>query len=155
MLNIKKSINDDITELKKTVLESFVQASLEEFGNENTLPPGVKDGSMIIDGIEKKTSFTIFWENKIVGGIIIELREPENHYLQTLWISPDYQNKGIGILSIEFLETTYPEAISWNLETPRTSTKNRSFYENLGYKKIGEQTFEGTDFSLIEYKKVM
>ncbi len=37
MLKIRKSITEDIQELKDTLLESFVQASIDDFGNDPSL----------------------------------------------------------------------------------------------------------------------
>lgn len=153
MLTIKKSTTDDIQKLKETLLESFVQASIDDYGNETTLPPGVSDGSQIDNGLEEKTTFTLLWDQTIVGGIIVELKETKEHYLQTLWVSTAYQNKGIGKNAVTFLEENYPDAKSWILETPSEAKRNRRFYEKLGYQIIGEQTFENSPFVLINYKK--
>ncbi|MHA2030809.1 MAG: GNAT family N-acetyltransferase [Candidatus Kariarchaeaceae archaeon] len=155
MITIRHSNTKDIPELKETVLESFTQAGIDDFGDEKILPPGVADGTLITKGFEEKTPFTIMWHNKIVGGIIIDLNENKDHYLQGLWILSEYQNKGIGKRAIKFLEDKYPDAISWHLETPEASKRNLRFYENLGYKKIGEQRFKESKVVLYNYKKDM
>ncbi|OLS18408.1 MAG: hypothetical protein HeimC2_44630 [Candidatus Heimdallarchaeota archaeon LC_2] len=155
MLTIRNSISEDIQELKDTLLESFVQASIDDFGNKTSLPPGVSDGSQIDNALEKKTTFTILWDSKIVGGIIIELKESKEHYLQTIWVMTKFQNKGIGKNAIAFLEDKFPDAKSWVLETPSVAKRNRRFYEKLGYKVIGEQRFDNSPVILINYKKEM
>lgn len=155
MLTVRKSVAKDTKVLKETLLESFVQASINDFGNKTSLPPGVSDGSQIDNALEKQTPYTLLWHNKIVGGIIIELRESKEYYLQTLWVVTEYQNKGIGKNVIAFLEKTYPDAQSWVLETPSVASRNRRFYEKLGYKIIGEQRIESSPVVLINYKKEM
>ena len=153
MLTIRKSNEDEKSALKKTLLESFVQASLEDYGNKTNLPPGVADGSQIDKIGEDKIIFSLLWDKQIVGGIIIELKESKENYLQTLWVIPKYQNKGIGKDAINFLEKKYPDTKAWVLETPSLATRNRHFYEKLGYKKIGEVKFDNHPVVLINYKK--
>lgn len=153
MLKIRKSVANDIPRLKETLLESFVQASIVDYNNKTTLPPGVADGSHIDKLDESKTMYTLLWNEISIGGIIIELKDSKEHYLQTLWVHPDHQNKGIGKNVITFLENTYPDAKAWVLETPSLAKRNRQFYEKLGYKEIGEHRVDNSPVVLINYKK--
>ena len=155
MLTIRASETSDKQDLKDTLLESFVQASINDYGNDKTLPPGVSDGSQIDNGMNNKTVLTILWDKKIIGGIIIELNDSKEYNLQTLWVLTEFQNKGIGKYAISYLEEKYPDAKSWVLETPSEAKRNRRFYEKLGYKKIGEQRFDNGQFVLINYRKQM
>ncbi len=155
MLSIKKSLIEDIPALKDTAKKSFAQAGIDDFGDETIMPPGVSDGKIIDNLLEKYTTFTLRWEKEIVGGIGFELKESTDHFLHLLWIVPEHQKKGIGRKAMEFLENTNPDTNSWNLETPQTSERNVKFYEGLGYKEVGQQSFENSKVVLIEYRKEM
>ena len=128
---------------------------IDDFGDEKIIPPGVSDGKIIENLFEKYVTFTLRWDDKIVGGIGFELKESKDHFLHLLWIVPEHQKQGIGKKAMRFLEIAHPDCKSWNLETPEASESNIRFYERLGYKKVGEQSFENSSVVLINYKKEM
>ena len=81
--------------------------------------------------------FTLYWGDKIIGGVDIRKRS-ENHYrLNRIYIDPSFQNKGLGYQAILGLEKIYEDAKVWDLDTPQHSYGNQHLYEKLGYKKIG------------------
>jgi len=49
-----------------------------------------------------------------------------------IYVSPEYKNKGIGQMAIEYMEQLHP-ADKWILDTPKVSPKNKHFYEKCGY----------------------
>ncbi|MDD6794386.1 MAG: GNAT family N-acetyltransferase [Clostridiaceae bacterium] len=48
-------------------------------------------------------------------------------------VIPEYENKGIGQKAVKFLESQFPEAKHWSLETPADKLRNHHFYKKLGY----------------------
>jgi ribosomal protein S18 acetylase RimI-like enzyme len=52
----------------------------------------------------------------------------------SIYILPEYKNRGIGKMAIEYMEKIHP-ADKWILDTPKISPKNKSFYEKCGYKQ--------------------
>ena len=131
MPKISPSVEEDISELKKSVLSSFINASIDLENNKN-LPPGVQDGSIIDDAFNikhGKTIFTVKYNGKNVGGIIVKINDDMHNYLHTLWLTSEVQNKGFGQIVIEFIENKYLNTISWSLETPKNATRNIYFYK--------------------------
>jgi GNAT superfamily N-acetyltransferase len=62
-----------------------------------------------------------------------------------IYVLPEYKNKGIGKMAIEYMEKLHP-AEKWVLDTPKISPKNKHFYEKCGYT-------QGSSGSLNVYSK--
>ncbi len=146
---------DDAEALQRTLVAAFEGASVEDFGVEGVLPPGIEDGSMIEEAYDGQTMYAIRDGDAVVGGIIVEPREDGEMYLQTLWVDPDRQRGGVGSEALAFLEAEHPDATAWTLETPKLSERNRAFYERHGYEVAKEVGVEGTEVVLLNYRKEM
>lgn len=151
---IERADRADTAALQRTLLAAFEGASVEDFGVEGVLPPGVEDGSMVETAFDDQTIYAIRDEGAVVGGIIVEERPDDEMFLQTLWVDPDHQRKRLGSRAMAFLEARYPEATAWSLETPKRSERNRRFYEEHGYRVVDEQG-EEPQVVLLTYRKEM
>jgi ribosomal protein S18 acetylase RimI-like enzyme len=102
--------------------------------------------------IEEFEYFTIYCDDKIIGGADIRKRS-ENHYrLNRIYMDPSFQNQGLGYKAIRVLESYFKEAKLWELDTPKDGYGNQHLYEKLGYKKTGEHVV--TDkLTLFDYIK--
>lgn len=155
MISIEPSDPEDTAELNRTLYDAFREASMEDFGVEGVIPPGVDDGSMVESAFEEQTIYTIRDENAVIGGIIVEDRSSDEMFLQTLWVESEHQRMGVGSEAMTFLEETYPDVAAWSLETPKASTRNRRFYEKHGYRVVAEDGTEGEQVVLLTYRKEM
>lgn len=96
--------------------------------------------------------FTIYCDDKIIGGADIR-RRSENHYrLNRIYIDPSFQNKGLGYQAILLIEKNYKDAKIWDLDTPQYSYGNQHLYEKLGYKKVSEHVVSDK-LTLFDYLK--
>lgn len=154
MVTFEAASEGDAPSLKRTLFAAFNQASLEDFGVEGVLPPGVEDGSMVETAFDEQTMFAIRSEEGIIGGIIVEPRPSNEMFLQTLWVAPDHQRTQVGSRAMTFLEEQYPEVTAWSLETPKRSERNRRFYEQHGYRIVDEEG-DPDEVVLLTYRKKM
>lgn len=153
MVTFEPADRDDAPALKRTLAAAFGVASVEDFGVEGVLPPGVADGSMVETAFEEQTMYAVRGGGDVVGGVIVEPRPAGEMYLQTLWVDPDRQRAGIGSRALAFLEAEYPDTTAWSLETPKRSERNRRFYEQHGYRVVEEQGVDGEAVVLLTYRK--
>jgi len=116
-------------------------------------PPGYDSLDIVIEDIQEHLYTKIIYEGQIVGGFLVEDCGDGHFHLATLYIDPDYHNKGVGSQTMQFIEATYPARL-WTLDTPVYATRNQHFYEKFGYVKIGEKVFSD-DVPLITYQKTM
>lgn len=65
--------------------------------------------------------------------------EADTCHLDCLCVIPQYENQGIGEKAVEFIESQFPNAKSWHLETPSDKKRNHYFYRKCGYGIIDEK----------------
>ncbi|MCP4763884.1 MAG: GNAT family N-acetyltransferase [archaeon] len=137
-------------------------------------PPGYDDGSFLMkwglsSEYEKVRHFykiiLVKEEEKeeeeeiTIGAFIVFVIPDGKNFLGTIFIDPDYQDKGIGTKAMKYIFSTFP-AKEWQLETPEWSKKNHHFYEKEGFIKIEEKwdpelnEEKGGAFSYIYNKKM-
>ena len=84
--------------------------------------------------------------SQVVGGIIVFRKATREYELGRIFLTPAYQNQGIGTRAFEFLWQTYPLAKRWTLGTPKWNRRTRHFYKKVGLSEIGEDEHEGVLF---------
>jgi len=157
-VQLDHATKEDIPELTRVMTLAFDDDSQKHLGKPKGGPPGYDNGDFFRKWMPYKESVTykIIVESKTIGGIIVWIYKHGRNVLGTVFVDPDYQNRGIGTLAWSLIEETYPDTKSWNLGTPSWATKNHHFYEKNGFKKIREEPVEdipgGVSFI---YSKVM
>lgn len=94
----------------------------------------------MLESIARKQVYLIRREGQTVGDIIVSDLGGGNYYLGCICVLPAYENKGIGQLTMRFLDFTFPQAKHWALETPADKTRNHYFYRKHGYTVTREYT---------------
>lgn len=149
IIKITKAQQEDAKELTSVSQAAFdddVHYGAPQAGG----PPGYRSASWHTRMILNCDVYKIVAENghfdrlnfdklsdRIIGGIIVYQKKAGHMELGRMFIHPDYQNQGIGAQAIRFLEETYPDAHLWTLDTPAWNTRNRHFYEKMGYTLTG------------------
>ncbi|MHA1970100.1 MAG: GNAT family N-acetyltransferase [Candidatus Hodarchaeales archaeon] len=152
----KVANKEDIPTLTALMTRTFDDDTQKHLGEPKGGPPGYDTGEFFerwMIGQEASTGYKIILDDKIIGAFIVFIFDHGNNNLGTIFIDPDYQNKGIGKKVWKYIEEKYPETKSWILDTPEWAKRNHHFYEkNCGFKKIEERPEEGVGKSFI-FKK--
>lgn len=82
------------------------------------------------------TTYKIIYNKVLVGQIRIKETEPNTYYIGCFGIIPKYQNKNIGQDVFKLIKNKYPNAKTWQLETPFEKKGNLHFYNKLGFEII-------------------
>lgn len=77
--------------------------------------------------------YKILIDDHIIGGFWFFNSNVKHAYLSRIFIDPEFQQKGIGRKSFEFLFQNYPEIKAWSLQTPIWNTRTPKFYSKLGF----------------------
>lgn len=115
-----------ITDMQK----AFKKAFIEEFGDsgEEVITKEEIEESFHAEGAE---SYNIIYEERIVGGVVIEIHPDTNrNILSLLFINVDEHNKGIGAAAWQSVEQLHPETEVWETCTPYFEIRNIHFYCN-------------------------
>jgi N-acetylglutamate synthase-like GNAT family acetyltransferase len=135
-LNFRKFEENDVTLFGQMFKNSFDKDSQIHLG-ENCGPDGYDNGDFLKKWYLHKdvTSYAIFRENTPIGGIAVWINKNNENYLGNVFIDPDLQNKGIGLMIWKYIEQKYPNTKVWRTDTPGFSTRNHYFYVNkCGFK---------------------
>jgi GNAT superfamily N-acetyltransferase len=151
-LEIEPLTIQDLQIAKQTLYLAFTGISEHYLGHPNAVPPWLGNDEKILQWIAKKGFFKASIEDRLVAGFQIDVQDPDNSWLNIIWVSPEEQGKGIGQEIWNYLESTYDETSIWYLETPEFAISNQHFYEKLGFvKQMIQETDLGTN--LILYRK--
>lgn len=102
--------------------------------------------------ILNRIAYKIISNDQIIGNIGIRDNNDSTYYLGCLCVIPRYENKGIGQEAIKFIESEFPDASVWTLETPADKTKNHYFYKKAGYTIVNEYMDGSVKLVLFEKK---
>lgn len=157
--NLKYEIarENDISELTKVMTLTFDHDTQVHLGEPKGGPPGYDTGEFFQRWMieeEDAIGYKIILGERIIGAFIVFISKTGNNVLGSMFILPEYQNMGIGTRTWQYIEETYPNALSWTLETPSWTTRNHHFYEKkCGFSKTREEPLEGAPGTLFIYRK--
>lgn len=144
----------DIPALTAVMTRSFDDDTQRFQGEPEGGPEGYNTGDFFRRFMGPGSCYKIMLDDVLIGAFIVFRDYPEkgSNVLGTIFLDPEYQNRGIGTQVMEYIHDSFP-ARRWVLDTPEWHTRNRHFYEKLGYHKIGERKEPRAGFSLWIYQK--
>jgi GNAT superfamily N-acetyltransferase len=158
-LSFEEITGDDIPELTTVMTRAFDDDAQKHLGLERGGPPGYDNGGFFREwlfGYEQSVGYKALSEDRIIGAIIVWILEGDHNILGTMFVDPDYQDRGVGTRMWQFIEATYPETKSWRLATPSWATKNHYFYEvKCGFQQVESDPMLPISEDELAYRKDM
>ena len=149
----------DIPEVTLVMKRAFDDDAQKYLGQESGGPPGYDNGDFFRQWLlpyDESVGYKIIAGEEIIGGIIVWILPEAHNILGTVFVDPDYQDRGVGQAVWQYIEKTYPDTISWSLGTPVWATKNHHFYEKCGFVKVDQDPLiKPEDDSLIFRKELL
>ncbi|HET6872291.1 MAG TPA: GNAT family N-acetyltransferase [Sporolactobacillaceae bacterium] len=99
--------------------------------------------------------YKIFADDVLVGGICVYWKEDIQFWISPIFISPEFQGRGIAQKTMALMEAQFPQAISWELKTILEEKRNCYLYEKMGYRMTGDQKMLNETMTLVHYKKII
>ena len=152
-LLLDKAKTTDCKSIYKMQISGF-KALLDKYQDFETNP-----GAETFDYIKERFNdpFTDYYiiklKNQDVGYIRIVRLNEETCVLSQIVILPEYQNNGYAQLAIRNVETLYPYAKHWVLDTIKQEQKLCCLYEKMGYKQTLNMEHIKDGMDIIYYAK--
>ena len=97
--------------------------------------------------------FKITLENSLVGSVHVYPKSPGVMRLHMINILDEFQGKGIAQQVMMRMESMYPEAKRWELDTILEEKRNCYLYEKMGYVQTDEKWKVNDKMTLVHYVK--
>ncbi len=128
-------------------------AFAEDFARYGECPSYGEDPALMAGMIADAFVYLIVAGEEVVGDFILRHRPDGSWYVRTVSVVPAWQGRGIGSAAMRFMEREFGAGV-WRLCTPQGTARNRRFYENLGYRQVGEHVVND-QLTLIDFEKVV
>ena len=153
-IRLRKATEDDLRKIHYIQVKSFAQLLLKYEDFESS--PAAESLEDIRQRFRQPFTdyyFVVLDDREI--GMLRVCDFGENCRLSPLCILPEYQGRGYAQQAIAQMESLYPKARLWQLDTIAQEEKLRHLYEKMGYRRIEktEQIKEGME--LVFYEKPM
>ncbi|MBL4953084.1 GNAT family N-acetyltransferase [Neobacillus sp. OS1-32] len=149
-IKIARTKMKEAAPLLKIQKQAF-QADLKKYRDYDS-SPAAESLDFFIYRMGHSLHYTVYLDGKMAGGICLVKISDDHFRLFRVFLSPEFQNKGLGTRILKMLEKQYPEVTKWSLDTPKDHARNRRFYEKFGYQQTGEFKVNNR-LTLIEYEK--
>jgi RimJ/RimL family protein N-acetyltransferase len=149
-----RAFHDDVRFIPPDVLERLHEADDPGQG-----PPGVTDIEWTRRMIQspKSVYYKILLGDRMVGGVILAADAeayPEENFWR-IFIEPVYHGRGIGQEAFRQVFRLHPDVKRWRLGTPEYATRNRHFYESMGFVLLEIHDLDDAWFRGCEYENAL
>ena len=152
-IQLIKATTSDSEAMQKMQIESFTPHFLR-YKDDATSPVNESLEKMLYRiNYEKGCYFKIMAENIHAGCLWVYENEEKVYRIGIMYISPEFQCKGVGKKALAIAESLFPEAEAWELDCPADMLINRNCYEKVGYKFTGETKIINDKLTLVFYRK--
>lgn len=153
VINISRATLNDLDRLIAIKVQSF-QEEVELYGFG---PPNYDSLDSMQDTLKAPNCdyYKILDSDRIIGGFSIWDLSDGHYEIGSIYVSLEYQDRGIGSQAMNFIFSNYKNVTKWSLETPYRSFRNHHFYEKQGFVKVGEyKPYDNhNEFVLFKYEK--
>ena len=154
MIKLKRAVRSDCPLLHQLQTASF--ASLLEKYQDFDTNPGAEPLEKIYARYDQPyTAYYLILQKEQVVGMLRVCNHGERCRLSPICVLPEYQGRGYASAAIGDMETLYPAAHQWELDTILQEEPLCRLYERLGYMKTGEYRRIKEGMDLVFYRKHM
>jgi len=135
-IDILKANQNDLERILQLQKDCYITEA--EIYNDYNIPPLQQDLNSLENEYNNSTILKCLINGEIVGSIRAFV-ENETTHIGKLIVKKDFQNKGIGRLLMNSIESIFNECTRFELFTGYKSQKNLYLYNKLGYKEFKRQ----------------
>lgn len=136
-ITLELAREDELEGLKKKIQEAFDEAVVKEFGQQDEPIPDDEDLDTAFHAPDAVVYHLVESGHRIGGAVLRIHTETQYNSLDFFFVSPEYQNKGLGYAAWRAIEERYPDTKIWQTVTPYFEKRNIHFYVNCcGFKIV-------------------
>jgi len=152
-IQLVKATTSDAKAMRKMQIESFIP-HFQRYKDVSTNPVNESLDKMLYRiKDEKGCYFKIMVNDRHSGCVWAYEIGPKQYRIGIMYISAEFQRKGVGQKALVIAENLFPEAKSWELDCPADLSLNRHCYEKVGYKLTGKTKMINDQLTLVFYRK--
>lgn len=147
---ISSEIADTIHKIQKECFNPLLKI-YEDYD----LSPAMESVEKIKEKIDRNNTIAYIFEfNGINVGWVRVIEYPNLTFkIAALCILPEYQNKGLAQEALKQIESFYPNAKRWILDTILQEKGNCHLYEKIGYVRFGDVIPINDRMTIVSYEK--
>jgi GNAT superfamily N-acetyltransferase len=143
---------EDIEMMMPVMKRAFDEDTRRHTDRQHGGPDGYDNGDFFRNHYINSGSaaYKISKEGIAIGAVNVYINDDNINYLGNIFIDPDFQDKGVGMIVWRFIENKFPATVKWCTQTPARSRRNHNFYVNkCGFKIVkieNPQKYNGGQF---------
>ena len=152
-VELQRAVPEDGPKLYQMQKRAF-QSLLDRYQDWDT-SPAAETLERTLDRLREENAdfYFILVHGRKAGGLRV-VRLPEHHRLSMVFVLPEYRGNGCAQRSLEKVESLYPQADRWTLDTIKQEPGLCRLYEKLGYRRTGEEREIKAGMTLVCYEKI-
>lgn len=153
MIKLRKADIEDCKEIHILQVKSF-QELLDKY-NDISTNPAAESLERIIQRMNQHFTdyYFIQLDNNNIGAVRIVRLDNDICRISPIFILPDFQGNGYAQQAIVKVESLYPQAKGWQLDTIKEESKLCYLYEKMGYKRTGKEETLQKNMTIVFFKK--
>ena len=152
MIKLKKAEKSDCPLLHRIQTESFASL-LTKYRDYSTNPAAEPLDKIYMRFDQEYTDYYLILEGASIAGMLRVCNYGAKCRLSPICILPEFRGRGYACAAINIMETLYPKAAYWELDTILQEDALCRFYEKLGYVQTGEYRNIKEGMDLVFYQK--
>ena len=154
MIDLREAKKEDLKLLYSMQLKAF-SALYEKYQDKDTSPAAESFERTLQRFYNTNVTYYLILEDDNIIGSIRVRKHDKIYVLAQILILPEYQNRGLAQLAIKKVESLYPDAEYWRLDTIAQEDKLSHLYSKMGYQKTGEIEHIKDGMDIVFFEKQM
>ncbi len=153
MIELKKAGPQDCGQIYAMQVEAF--AELLKKYHDTATNPAAEPLEKVEARMAQDTTdyYLILTEGTLIGAARVQRLPEDVCRISPIFILPAFQGRGYAQKAMGALETLYPQAKAWRLDTIGEETKLCHLYEKLGYRRTGREEVLQPGMTIVYYEK--
>lgn len=152
-VRLQRATLEDCVDIHHMQAEAF-RALLAKYQDHRT-NPGAEPLALIVQRMKQDCThyYLILVDNHRAGAVRVVRLHDAAYRIAPMFILPTHQGNGYAQQVLTVLESLYPQATHWELDTIKEEEKLCYLYEKMGYQRTGKEDSLQDGMAVVYYAK--